>query len=92
MGNYKEMVAQMKKLCTSVTESTYENRVQQGCQILVQLHDMGFEENCVYKSLLQYYSSLEDGLSRDCLGDIMDFAVGWCAPQKHIWKEDEMKG
>ena len=92
MDTYKGIIAQMKKLCTSVTESTYEYRVQQGRQMLVQLHDLGFEENCIYESLLQHYNSLEDGLSRDCLGDIMDFVIGWCAPQNHIWKEDEMKG
>ena len=92
MDTYEEIVAQIKKLCTSVTESNYENGVQQGRQMLVQLHDLGFGEKCVYESLLQYYNSLEDGLPRDCLGDIMDFVVGWCAPQNHIWKEDEMKG
>ena len=91
MDNYEEIVAQIKKLCASVTESTYENGVQQGRQMLVQLYDLGFGENCVYESLLQHYTSLEEGLPRHFLGDIMDFVVGWCAPQNHIWKVDEMK-
>lgn len=91
MDTYEKIVAQIKKLCTSVTESNYENAIHQSRQMLVQLHDLGFGKKCVYESLLQYYNNLEDGLLCDCLGDIMDFVVGWCAPQNHIWKEDEMK-
>ena len=54
---------------------------------MVKLHDLGFEKQNVYQSLIQYYNSLGDNLARDCAADILDFVVGWCCPQKCIWKE-----
>lgn len=86
MDNCEDIYAQIKMLCASVTENTYEKGVQQGYEMLVRLHDLGAEEDCVYQSLLQLDSSLDNGLSCDCLADIMDFVTGWCPPQKRIWK------
>ena len=91
MDNFEEVFARIKVLCSSISESTYNNGVQQGYEMLIKLHDLGYDQDCVYQSLLQYHSGLEEGLSRDCFAEIMDFAVGWCSRQKRIWDADEIR-
>lgn len=88
MDNSDEIFTQIKILCSSITESTYDNGIQQCYKLLIKLHDLGLEKKSVYQSLLQYHRSLEDSISRDFVADIMDFVVGWCSPQSHIWKEN----
>lgn len=85
MNDSEEIFAQIKLLCLSITETTYDTGIQQGYELLVRLRDLGLEKESVYQSLLQYHNSLEAGLSRDYLADIMDFVVGWCSPQWLIW-------
>ena len=85
MNDSEEIFAQIKLLGLSITETTYDTGIQQGYELLVRLHDLGLEKESVYQSLLQYHNSLEAGLSRDYLADIMDFVVGWCSPQWLIW-------
>lgn len=85
MNDSEEIFAQIKLLCLSITETTYDTGIQQGHELLVRLRDLGLEKESVYQSLLQYHNSLEAGLSRDYLADIMDFVVGWCSPQWLIW-------
>ncbi len=85
--NSEEILAQIKKICLSITESSYDNGIQQGYELLIQLHDLGLEKETIYQALFQYYNGLEDGLLRDCMADMMDFIVGWCSPDKYVWKE-----
>ncbi len=89
MENSEEIFKQIISICSSVTESTYSDGLQQGYELLLLLHDLGIEKNSVYQTLTQYYNSLEECLSRDCIADMMDFVVGWCSPQKYIWKEKQ---
>ena len=42
------MIAQIKMLCLSVTENNYNAVVQKGYELLVKLHDLGFEKQNVY--------------------------------------------
>lgn len=86
--NREEIVAKIKRISLSITECSYDNAIQQGYELLTQLHDLGKEEEIVYQLLFSYYNSLEDGLSRDYMADMMDFVVGWCSPHRYVWKED----
>lgn len=86
--DWNELIDQLKNMCLSVTEDTYADLIQQGRAILIKLHESGFLQEQVYTPLLQYHNHLEDGLPRDFIADIMDFVVGWCAPQWHVWKDD----
>lgn len=86
MDNSKEIITQIKKLSSTVTENTYDTKKQQGYELLIRLHDLGLEKDKVYQLLFQYYNSLEDSLSRDYIADILDFVVGWCSPQYYIWE------
>ena len=86
MGNSEEIMEQIKTLCSSVTKDTYDSIVQKGYELLGRIHDSGLEKEDAYKLLLQYHDNMEDGLCRDCAADILDFIVGWCAPNKWIWK------
>ena len=85
-----QLIDQLKDMCLAVTENTYADLIQQGRTILIELHQLGFMQEQVYTPLLQYHNSLGDGLPRDFIADIMDFVVGWCAPQWHIWRSDSM--
>lgn len=86
MDDSKEIIAQLKKLSLTVTESTYDVEIQQGYKLLLSLHDLGLEKDKVYQILFQYHNSLEDSLSRDYVADILDYIVGWCSPQYYIWE------
>ena len=86
MDNVKEIIAQIKKLSLTVTENTYDAEIQQGYELLIRLHDLGIEKDNVYQLLFQYHNSLEDGLSRDYVADILDYVAGWCSPQYRIWE------
>lgn len=88
MEDRNQLIDQLKDMCLAVTENTYTDFIQQGRAILIKLHELGFMQEQVYTPLLQYHNSLEDGLSRDFIADIMDFVVGWCAPQWHVWGSD----
>ena len=88
MDNVKEIIEQIKILSESVTEDTFNTRVTQGYELLVKLHDFGADKESVYRPLLEYQSSLADGISNDCISEIMDFVVGFCQPEKWIWNED----
>lgn len=85
--NSQEIVNKIEKISLSITKCSYDNGIQQGYELLIQLHDLE-EKEMVYQLLFQYYNSLEDSLSRDYMADIMDFVVGWCSPHRYVWKED----
>lgn len=87
MNNSEEMIAQIKMLCSSVTEDNYDVIIQQCHNLLSKLCDLGLEKKSVYRILLDYYNNLEDGISSDCVADVLDFITDWCSPQKRIWKD-----
>lgn len=78
----------IKDLCAAVTEYNDETSIRQGYQLLVSLHDMGLKQEQVYCPLLEYHNGLEEGPAREFAADLLDFIVGWCAPGRHIWRED----
>lgn len=82
---HDKIISKIKELCSAVTESTYDQTILQGYNLLLTLHAMGVNQEQVYQSLLEYYNNLEDSMIRDCAGDILDFAAGWCSPQWFIW-------
>ncbi|MDE6625232.1 MAG: hypothetical protein K2K56_02545 [Lachnospiraceae bacterium] len=87
MNNSEEVIAQIKILCSSVTEDSYNVIIQRCHKLLSKLCDLGLERESVYQILLEYYNNLEDGITSDCVADVLDFIVGWCSPQKRIWKD-----
>lgn len=87
MNNIEKMITQIKILSSHITEDTYCVRIRQGYELLVRLHDMGLKKESVYQPLFQYHNSLDDGLSRDYIADILDYVVGWCSPQYYIWND-----
>lgn len=87
MNNIEEMITQIKILSSHITEDTYCVRIRQGYELLVRSHDMSLEKESVYQPLFQYHNSLDDGLSRDYIADILDYVVGWCSLQDDIWND-----
>lgn len=87
MNNLEEIITQIQILSSNITEDTYCIRMRQGYELLVRLHDMGFEKESVYQPLFLYHNSLEDSRSRDYMADILDYVVGWCSPQDYIWND-----
>lgn len=88
MEDNRKLLIQLKAMGITVTEKNYNEYVRQGYAILVKLYDLGLTQEQVYQSLIQYHRSLKDGIASDFIADIMDFVVGWCAPQWHIWRDD----
>lgn len=87
MNKIDEMIYQIKVLSLSITEENYFARVQEGYRLLIKLHDLDIEKEYIHQALFQYYNSLEDNLSCDYIGDILDYVVGWCSPQYRIWNK-----
>lgn len=85
MNNIEEIIEQIKILFSSVTENTYSTEIKQGYELLEKLHDLGIDKESVHRSLFQYLSSLEDGISYNYIADILDYVVGWCPPRSCIW-------
>ena len=78
MNNSEKIFAQIKMLSSHITENTYYDRIQQGYALLTELHDM---------NLYEYHNSLNDGLSRDYIADLLDYVAGWCPLQYRIWND-----
>lgn len=87
MDDKEEVLAQIRTLCSEVSENTYETAIQKGCELADRLFESGVKQETAYQALLCYHNSLEDCLSRDLAADILDFVSGWCSPQKRIWKD-----
>lgn len=83
-----QLFSQIEDMCSAVTKDTYAACIQQGYAILIRLHDLELTQEQVCHRLLQYHNCLGDGMAQDCIADIMDFVVGWCAPQWYIWRSD----
>ncbi len=86
INDSENIVAPIKMLCQSVTESTYDTEIQQDFKLLPKLYGLGTNKKSVYQLLLQYHNNLENSLSRDFIADVLDFVTGWCSPQNYIWK------
>lgn len=84
--NIENIISCMRELCSSVTDDTYDDIIQQNYDLLKSLHQLGVVKEKVYWSLYQYYNSLEENLVSDCVADVLDFIVGWCALRKCVWK------
>lgn len=87
MNNIEEIITQIKILSAYITEDTYFILIRQGYELLVRSYDMGVGKERVYQPLFQYHNSLDDGLARDYIADILDYAAGWCSPQGSIWND-----
>lgn len=87
MNNSEKIFAQIKMLSSHITENTYYDRIQQGYALLTELHDMNLEQKDVYQPLYEYHNSLNDGLFRDYIADLLDYVAGWCPLQYRIWND-----
>ena len=82
-----ELFNQIKQLSTNITEENYHAYNMHGYDILIKIKDSGMEQGQAFKLLLKYHNSLEDGLSKEWIADLLDCICGWCAPHKYIWGE-----
>jgi len=80
---------QIKQLSTNITEENYYACYEQGYDILSKIKDLGIEQEYTYNLLFKYYNSLENGLSKEWIADLLDCICGWCAPHKYIWGNRE---
>lgn len=87
MNRMEEIMEQIILLSTSVTKEEYNTCLEQGYDLLEKLHELGADKDSVYQTLSGYFSSLEDGLSYDFMADVLDFVVGFCSPERHIWSD-----
>lgn len=87
MNSTEEILAAIRALSFGITEDTYFAGVQQGYTRLTRLRDMGLKQEQAYQPLYQFHNSLEEGLPRDFIADLLDYVVGWCSPQARIWEE-----
>ncbi len=88
MGSTEYITEQIKALAVSVTEKEYSTFLEQGYELLAELHESGVDKDSVYRPLFAYFNSLEDGISYNFIADILDFVSGWCSPEKRIWDKD----
>ena len=80
-----ELFNQIKQLSTNITEENYHAYNMHGYDILIKIKDLGIEQEQAFKLLLKYHNSLEDGLSKEWIADLLDCICGWCGPHKYIW-------
>ena len=76
---------QIEQLSTNITEENYCAYHKQGYDILIKIKGLGIEQEQAFKLLLKYHNSLEDGLSKEWIADLLDCICGWCGPHKDIW-------
>ena len=89
MSLYDKLFNQIKQLSTNITEENYCAYHEQGYDILIKIKNLGIEQGQAYKLLLKYHNSLEDGLSKEWIADLLDCICGWCGPHKYIWGNRE---
>lgn len=51
----EQIICQIKELCASVTEHTYDDILRQGYERLTMLHHMGQSQEQVYQPLADYF-------------------------------------
>lgn len=91
MDDFENLFTELKQLSNDITEANYYDYGKQGYDILVRIHDMGISKEDTYNLFFQYYDGLQDGLSKEWIGDMLDYISGWCNPEKHIWRDDGLK-
>ena len=86
MSDFEKLLTQIKQLSTTITEENYDDSGKQGYAILMRIHDLGITQDQAYSTFFYYYNSLEEGLSKAWIADMLDYISGWCNPEKYIWK------
>ena len=86
MSDFEKLFMKIKQLSTTITEKNYYDCSKQGYDILVRIYDLGITQDQVYSTFFHYYNSLQDGLSKEWIADMLDYISGWCNPEKYIWK------
>ena len=88
MNDIDILFDKIKQLSKAVTESNFSDYSKQGYDLLIAIHDLGISKDSVYNIFFEYYKSLEEGLSKEWLADMLDYICGWCNPEKYIWKDE----
>lgn len=86
MSDFEKLFIKIKQLSTAIIEENYDDYTKQGYAILMKIHDLGITQDQVYSTFFHYYNSLQDGLSKEWIADMLDYISGWCNPEKYIWK------
>ncbi len=89
MSISEKLFNQIKQLSTTVTDENYYDYDKQGYDILIKIKELGVEQEQAYNLLFKYHNSLQDGLSKDWIADMLDYVCGWCALQRYIWGNRE---
>lgn len=87
MSDFEKLFMKIKQLSTAIIEENYDDYTKQGYAILMKIHDLGITQDQVYSTFFHYYNSLEEGLSKEWLADMLDYISGWCNPEKYIWRD-----
>ena len=87
MSDFEKLFMKIKQLSTAIIEENYDDYTKQGYAILMRIHDLGITQDQVYSKFFHYYNSLEEGLSKEWLADMLDYISGWCNPEKYIWRD-----
>ena len=87
MSDFEKLFMKIKQLSTAIIEENYDDYTKQGYAILTRIHDLGITQDQVYSTFFYYYNSLEEGLSKEWLADMLDYISGWCNPEKYIWRD-----
>ena len=77
MDDFVNLFSKIKQLSNDITEENYYDYGKQGYGILVRIHDMGTSKEDTYNLFFQYYDGLQDGLSKEWIGDMLDYISGW---------------
>lgn len=86
MSDFEKLFMKIKQFSTAITEENYDDYTKQGYAILMRIHDLGITQDQAYSTIFYYYNSLQDGLSKEWLADMLDYISGWCNLEKYIWK------
>ena len=86
MSDFEKLFMKIKQLSTAIIEENYDDYTKQGYAILMKIHDLGITQDQVYSTFFHYYNSLQDGLSKEWIADMLDYISGWCNLEKYIWK------
>jgi hypothetical protein len=86
MSDFEKLFMKIKQLSTAITEENYDDSGKQSYAILMRIHDLGITQDQAYSTFFYYYNSLEEGLSKEWIADMLDYISGWCNPEKYIWK------
>ena len=87
MSDFEKLFMKIKQLSTAIIEENYDDYTKQGYAILTRIHDLGITQDQVYSTFFYYYNSLEEGLSKEWIADMLDYISGWCNPEKYIWRD-----